>query len=201
MAYPHVLAPLTPSSAAVLLAAGGGTRFAGTEHKLLTTVGGRLLIEHAVGNVTESGLTPILVVTGAADLTSVLPTSVVAIVNEDWESGQATSLAVAVDWARSLDPTEFDAIVVGLADQPGISPSAWRAVAATTNTPMAVATYGGVRGHPVRLHRDVWDRLPRIGDAGARPVMARWPELVTEVACDGDPSDVDTVEDLRHWPS
>jgi molybdenum cofactor cytidylyltransferase len=179
---------------AVLLAAGAGLRFAGPVHKLLADLDGRPLITHALENVTAAGLTPVLVVTGAVDLAGLLPPEVAAVTNPDWASGQASSLAAAIRWAGDYGA---DAIVIGLAVQPNIAPSAWRAVAAADVAPIAVATYRGRRGHPVRLRRDVWDRLPVTGDVGARDVMAASPELVHEVPCEGDPADVDTVEDLE----
>ena len=146
--------------------------------------------------MTAANLSPYLVVTGAVDLTAVLPDAVETVANPDWASGMATSLRLAVQWARNRG---LDAVVVGLGDQPGVLASAWRAIADADAVPIVVATYNGRRGHPVRLHRDVWGRLPADGDAGARAVMRESPQLVCEVACDGDPADVDTVEDLNRW--
>jgi molybdenum cofactor cytidylyltransferase len=149
-------------------------------------------VSWALDNVIEAGLDVTLVITGAADLSAVLPPGVVTIDNSQWEEGIATSLQHAVARARQL---ELGAIVVGLGDQPLVPLAAWRAVAAST-APIAVATYAGARRNPVRLAGSVWEDLPRSGDEGARVLMRSHPELVEEVACSGDPFDVDTLDDI-----
>lgn len=117
------------------------------------------------------------------------------VVNPRPERGLATSLQVAVAAARELGAS---AIVVGLADQPGLRPEAWSAVAASTAA-VAVGRYRSRRGHPIRLSAEVWDRLPYKGDVGARELFDD-PDLdVAEIPVEGDPRDIDTVEDLRSW--
>jgi CTP:molybdopterin cytidylyltransferase MocA len=185
------------TTAAVVLAAGGGTRFAGRTHKLLADFRGRPLWTWSVDAAITAGLDDVIVVMGALTLAP-LAAGVRVVHNDAWADGQATSVQTAIHAAGAAG---HDAIVVGLADQPLVVPSAWRAVAAVRDPdhPIAVATYGGVRGNPVRLSADVWSLMPNSGDAGARVLMAERPALVVEVACDGDPADVDTVEDLSRW--
>jgi CTP:molybdopterin cytidylyltransferase MocA len=118
--------------------------------------------------------------------------------NDAWESGQRSSVLLAIDAARRAGSRQ---VVIGLADQPFVTPSAWEAVA-KADAAVAVATYGGRRGNPVKLRADVWDQFENMEadpDSGARVLMERSPELVTEVACEGSPDDIDTREDLTKW--
>ena len=180
---------------AVVLAAGGGTRFGGATHKLLAEFRGKPLVRWAVDAAVEAALDGVLVVTGAVALDGVLPDGVEVVHNPRWAEGQATSLAAAVGAAAERG---HDAVVVGLGDQPLVPAEAWRLVAAS-DSPIAVATYGGHRRNPVRLAAEVWPLLPEHGDEGARSLVALRGDLVVEVACPGDPIDVDTHEELKQW--
>jgi molybdenum cofactor cytidylyltransferase len=183
------------STAAIVLAAGAGRRWEGAGHKLLAPFRGRPLVVWAVEQALGAGLDETVVVTGAAELGAVLPPGVRLVRNQDWDQGQAGSVQAGIGYARTV---RHGAVVVGLADQPLVLSSAWRAVA-DGDRPVVVATYAGRRGNPVRLASAVWDLLPVVGDVGARALMAARPDLVGEVACDGDPADVDTLEDLERW--
>jgi len=109
-------------------------------------------------------------------------------------------------WRHSLDhllAAGFDAIVVGLADQPFVPPEAWRAVAdAPTECRLVVATYAGEWGpNPVRIASSLWPELPTDGDEGARSLLRRLRDDVCTVACVGSAADIDTPEDLARWTS
>lgn len=158
------------------------------------------MLGRAVANAVASAIGPVLVVT-ADHVRTTLPTTVATIVNDEWASGQMSSLRRALAWAAAADSAQ---VVVGLGDQPAIDPSAWQAVAAAgRDAPIAVAIYPGPtgprRGHPISLDASVWALLPPGGDEGARTVMRLRPDLVREVPCDGSPMDIDTLEDLHRW--
>jgi CTP:molybdopterin cytidylyltransferase MocA len=189
------------SCGALVLAAGGGSRFVGTTHKLLVEIAGKPVVRHVLEAVAASGVSPIIVVTGAVSLEEVLATplpgnsDVVVTHNDRWRSGMASSLQCGLVVARQRG---LAGVVVGLGDQPGVPASAWRQVA-DTDAPIAVATYHGVRRNPVRIHAELWDQLPHDGDEGARTLIRVRPELVAEVACQGNADDIDTADDVARW--
>lgn len=184
---------------AVVLAAGAGSRYQAETHKLLAPFRGRTVVRWALDQALAAGLHRTWVVVGAVDLTAagVVPPGVTVLSNDRWREGQATSLQVAIAAAREIP--EIGCLVVGLGDQPMLTPAAWQAVASARSGPIAVATYRGRRRNPVRLDRRCWDLLPTTGDEGARVLMRQRPELVVEVAVEGsgDPVDIDTVADLE----
>lgn len=180
---------------AVVLAAGAGSRWHGDGHKLHAELGGSPVAAHAIGAAVDAAIGPVVVVTGAAPLPAACDALGVHVVaNPRWADGQATSLAVGIATADELGA---DAVVVGLADQPFVTPEAWRAVAASTS-PIAMASYDGRRRNPVRLAREVWPLLPQEGDEGARVLVRMRPDLVEAVPCGGSPADIDTVTDFEH---
>ena len=188
--------PDASPTVAVVLAAGGGSRFTGPTHKLLAELDGRPIARHAVDAARDAAIGPVVVVTGSVDpFSGEPPTDVRVVHHAAWADGQASSLQAGIAAARDLGAT---AVVVGLADQPFVTVDAWRRVAAATS-PIAVATYDGRRRNPVRLAADVWPLLPTTGDEGARTVIRVRPDLVEEVPCAGSPADIDTWEDLAPW--
>jgi CTP:molybdopterin cytidylyltransferase MocA len=139
---------------------------------------------------------PVLVVLGAqavdvwrtADLAGAT-----VLANADWESGMASSLRTGLDGLRGW-PGQVTAVLVQLVDMPGMTAAALAAMAEhAAPDALAVATYEGVRGHPVLLGREHWAGVigTATGDEGARRYLAA--HDVREVDCTGlaDPSDLD----------
>jgi CTP:molybdopterin cytidylyltransferase MocA len=159
--------------AAVVLAAGASSRY-GTEPPKQVE-----LLPRVLAALRESSLDEILVVGGA----HALPVENVHCPH--WERGPGASLRCGL----AALPPGAEAAVVVLADGPDLDPRAvdrvvddWRA----NGGDAVVATYEGVRLHPVLLARAVWDDVP---DEGARSLPARL------VPCDDltPPGDVDVA--------
>jgi molybdenum cofactor cytidylyltransferase len=194
-----VTAPEGQRVAVVLLAAGRGSRFGAEAPKTLARLGRRPLVTHAVAAATKSGLRPVVVVVGcqAPDVAAAAGVLAEVVENPAWEEGMSTSLRAGLATVIA-DPT-VTAVAVALADQPKIGSDAYQrlATAHREGAQLAVATYGGRRGHPVLIVRPHFDEAMRMtGDEGARSLLAA--HDVVEVPCDGtgDAADVDTPADL-----
>jgi molybdenum cofactor cytidylyltransferase/nicotine blue oxidoreductase len=180
--------------AAVVLAAGGGRRYG--MPKALVEYEGRLLVERAVGTA-QAVCETVLVVLGARAVDvwrQARLENVIVLANGEWETGMASSLRTGLEGLRALPGTTVDAALITLVDMPGMTPAALERLAGhAAPDALAVATYDGVRGHPVLLGRDHWAGVieTATGDEGARRYLAA--HDVTEVDCTGlaDPTDLD----------
>lgn len=184
------------SVAGVVLAAGAGRRYG--MPKALVELDGGLLVDRAV-RTAAAVCDPVLVVLGAqarevwerADLDGA-----VVLVNPEWDTGMASSLRTGLDGLRGW-PGRIDAALITLVDLPGMTPEALeRVAAAAAPDALAIATYDGVRGHPVLLGREHWAGVAETatGDEGARRYLAA--HDVVEVDCTGlaDPADLDVPQ-------
>jgi molybdenum cofactor cytidylyltransferase/nicotine blue oxidoreductase len=108
-----------------------------------------------------------------------------------------SSLALAVEAAA-----DAEALAVLLVDVPGIGADALRSVlAAWTPGRIAVGRYADRSGHPIVMAPDLWrTALAGAGpDEGARGLLAARADLVDPVDVPGDPTDLDTPDDLARW--
>lgn len=183
--------------AAVVLAAGEGTRFGG--RKLVAPLDGKPLVQHVIDAANASSLSPVILVTGFEGdrlLDALALGRAVAVANPDYRSGQASSLIAGV---RALDTA--DAAVILLGDQPRVTVALLEALVARqreSGAAAVVSSWSGRRSPPTLLHRDLWPALLALtGDVGAREVLAGRDDVaVVHVSGDlGALDDVDTLED------
>jgi molybdenum cofactor cytidylyltransferase len=184
----------------LVLAAGAGTRFGGP--KQVAELHGRPLMCHALeALVAVPAIERRAVVLGArADeiRARVSLDAFEVVVCDEWEEGMSASLRAGVRRLR-----ECEAVVVLLADQPGVTPQVIAQVAHAVRDGVAAvrATYGGEPGHPVLIAHELFPRVLELrGDTGARDLLAdvRAEQIeVGELARGGDVDTPDQLEAMR----
>jgi molybdenum cofactor cytidylyltransferase len=186
--------------AAIVLAAGRGTRF-GQEPKLLATLQGRPLLLHGVEAAIGSAAQPVIVVTGhrSGEIKVALEGLPIQIVhNASFAEGLSTSLKVGF---AALPPKAKAAIIL-LGDMPLVTAALIDELVAAweeAGEPSAlVPTLNGQRGNPVIISRRLHGLINELsGDSGAglilrgRSDVVEWPTGRRAVL-----QDVDTKEEF-----
>ncbi|CAA9495470.1 MAG: hypothetical protein AVDCRST_MAG67-1652 [uncultured Solirubrobacteraceae bacterium] len=186
--------------AAVVLAAGSGSRF-GASAKQLAELDGIPLLEHALRAVEAvPTIDRIVVVLGARaeEIRAGVefgPAEVV--VCEDWAEGQAASLRCGI-----AAVADAEAAVLTLGDMPRITPQVierFADLAAQRGShARARAVYDGMPGHPVVLGREYFEQIAALrGDVGAREVLKAIGAHPIECSQLCSAADVDTPEALE----
>jgi CTP:molybdopterin cytidylyltransferase MocA len=182
---------------AVVLAAGSSTRMPGAQ-KVLLDFDGRPMVKAVIEAASDGGCHQTVVVYSSDEVKAAIGADAEVVHNPRAHTGMASSLQVGL---QALRP-EMQAALVMLGDQPMVGSRtvsallrAWR----REGSRPAVAVSRGEAGKwtpPVVLSRELWDELMALeGDAGARQVLDRRPELVDIVPAFDSLDDIDTPED------
>ena len=189
---------------AVVLAAGRSSRMG--RAKQIEVVDGAPMVVRAITVALQSDVTTVWVVTGAYATevrAALLPVQALhgarlqLLHNEEWASGQASSVRTAV---LAL-PADIAAALFLPVDQPFIPPTLLQQLIAAwqQGAPLVAPSLDGQpRGAPAIFDRSLWGELLALaGDVGARPLLQRHrAELVTVPAQAAWLCDIDTPEDL-----
>lgn len=176
--------------AAVVLAAGVSSRFGASKHEVL--LAGEPMYVMAARTAHVAGLDPVLVVVPSG---TVVPPELVPVINDEPEAGLSRSVQLGV----AAVPSECDAAVLLLGDEPTVSGDDLAAVvAAASGERSVVATRAGDRiGPPVLLMRDAFGLVDGLrGDEGLRSLLRADPASVAMVERGTPLPDIDTPADL-----
>jgi molybdenum cofactor cytidylyltransferase len=170
--------------------------------KMLLPFRGGTMLSGVVAALLEAGLDRVVVVLGDRSEEvrrgARLPDDprLVSVVCADWRAGMSASLKRGVRECR-----DADAVLVALADQPGLTPDRVRRVvsAFTPGRNIVVPVHEGIPAHPVLFARGVYAELAALtGDVGAREVIRRHENEAVRIEVEPLP-DIDTEEDYRNW--
>lgn len=191
--------------AVVVLAAGRGSRFRGSGHKLEQKLGGPseadTLLTRTLSHAIATRL-PVVVVTTAALAPSahklIAARDVVTLPERDAQ-GRPNPIGMGHSIVAGVGATgDAGGWLILPADMPLVQPSTIMAVAeGLERFPVCYAQHRGIQGHPVGFGTELFSELMALqGDEGARRIVARYAAQPIDVDDPGVHIDVDTAEDL-----
>ncbi len=191
--------------AVVVLAAGRGSRFRGSGHKLEQQLdgasGGDTVLARTLRHAIATQL-PVVVVTTPALAPAVhklVAARDVIILPEHDAAGRPQPIGMGYSIVAGVGATgDADGWLILPADMPLVQPATILAVAqGLERYPVCYAQYRGIQGHPVGFGTELFAELMALqGDEGARRIVARYAAQPIPVDDPGVHIDVDTAEDL-----
>jgi len=184
-------------TAGIILAAGEARRFG--RPKQLLDYKGQPFVRQAALSALASGLSPVVVVTGAYANeveAAVQDLAVIRAYNEQWQSGQSSSIRAGLHRL----PVETGAAIFLLADQPQVRTPILRALIerhARDLAPIVAPLVNGQRANPVLFDRVTFPQLNTLsGDVGGRAIFPQVPVTYLPWHDESLLIDIDTPQDL-----
>jgi molybdenum cofactor cytidylyltransferase len=184
----------------VVLAAGGGARFAGQGPKLAQRLGAASVLAHTLDAVVSAGL-PVVVVTVSAlvDVARSVVASRDIVLVPPIGSASREPLGVGFSIASGVGARPHaPGWLIMPGDMPLVQPQTLRLVGrALGQAPVAYAQYRGRQGFPVGLSAELFSELVQLsGEEGLRRLLVRYPSVAVDVDDAGVLQDINTEADL-----
>ncbi len=187
--------------ACVLLAAGESKRFGSP--KQLAPWNGKTFIRTIIEKVNIFHPSEFLVIVGAFSELIMNEiddfSSIKVIHNQDWKTGQASSVKTGVENLTN----GIEAVIFLLVDQPQIEVKTIRDLIisyATTNANIVAYQYSGAARHPILFSRKLFPELRNLsGNSGGKQLFHAYPPLFLKFKDPKQAADFDSWEDLRNY--
>lgn len=188
-------------TAIILLAAGGSSRLG--QPKQLLEYQGKILLQRIIDESLATKLGSVVVVLGAnheliAEKTKLDGT--VVIINEQWQSGMASSIRAGVEVLS--DDMQIERALITLCDQPHVDHLLMKELVKkqqNSGKTIVACSYGDTVGVPAVFSRDMFPSLLSLqGQEGARKLIAANPNHLETISFPNGIIDIDTPADYQY---
>ena len=190
--------------AAIILAAGQASRFGSP--KQLLKLNQQTLVERSISIAIASSCEPIIVVTGAyhSEISRLpLPTEVTLVHNSNWADGMGRSIACGVEKLKNSSSSLPDAILIMLADQPGINTETIQRLKSTIQdqeNSIVLCQNSQSKGPPALFSISHLNSLYELKhDEGAKSIIASHPKETTFIPAPESIWDIDTPQIWKNF--
>jgi molybdenum cofactor cytidylyltransferase len=193
------MSPHTKKIGAVILAAGGSSRFG--EPKQLMRFRGESLVRRITDAACEAGCSPVVPVIGSDHEKfhrELEHGGVVTVQNLQWQRGIGSSIRCGIQSLINSSP-EVEATVLLVCDQPAVDVVVIERLIAlheTSGKSIVASSYADTLGVPALFTRSIFQELLSLGDnTGAKSIILRSRERVASLSFPEGQIDIDTRED------
>jgi molybdenum cofactor cytidylyltransferase len=194
-----------PSVGAVILAAGGSSRFG--QPKQLLTFQGESLVRRAIRAAMAAKCARVAVVVGDTQAlieAEIRVSGADVVENPEWRRGLGTSIGCGLRHLIALAP-ELDAVVLVACDQPYVEAETVAALVkkrASTGKAIVASSYANTLGIPALFGRSCFEALLVLpDDSGAKALIESRPDDVAQIEFERGAIDIDTPADFERLTS
>ena len=190
------------STGIIILAAGNSSRLG--QPKQLLTFKGKCLLEIAAEAAINTSIRPIIIVLGANAEIILKNTSypeISYIVNEQWQGGMSSSIALGITTIKDRHPY-LENVIIAVSDQAYMNPEILEGLLSkkeSSGKNIVASRYNETTGSPALFNKKYFAQLNSLkGDKGAKQILEQYPDDIATVKFELGHIDIDTITDYEN---